>query len=124
MPPFLGKSATIQTMNGSVLNPRKLAVLYYFGDLAYWKLPEIAGEALVGGFDGVALRKLAGLTNVVESDLIPTDIDAAFKEMGIMLRYRSMMRDSRWRPNARKKLYVASLTFTTQQRTSVSIYAN
>ena len=29
------------------------------------------------------LRKLAGLTNVVASDLIPADVDAAFREMGI-----------------------------------------
>jgi hypothetical protein len=70
-------------MNGSVLNPRKLALLYYFGDLDYWKIPGIAADALVGGFDGVALRKLAGLTNVVASDLISADIDAAFKEMGV-----------------------------------------
>jgi hypothetical protein len=34
-------------MNSSVLNPTKLAVLYYFGDLGYWKLPDIAAEALV-----------------------------------------------------------------------------
>jgi hypothetical protein len=38
---------------------------------------------LAGGFDGVALRKLAGLTNVSENDLISTEIDAAFKEMGV-----------------------------------------
>lgn len=68
-------------MKDSVLNPRRLAALYYFGDLAYWKLPEIAAEALDGGYDGVALRKLAGLTNVVASDLISSYIDAAFKEM-------------------------------------------
>jgi hypothetical protein len=28
------------------LDPNKLAVLYYFGDLSYWQLPKIAGEAL------------------------------------------------------------------------------
>ena len=75
-------------MSGSVLNPRKLAILYYFGDLDYWKLPEIAVEALAGGFDGVALRKLAGLTNVsakglISSDITSSDINAAFKEMGV-----------------------------------------
>jgi hypothetical protein len=70
-------------MKSLVLNPTKLAVLYYFGDLGYWKLPDIAAEALVAGFDGVALRKLAGLTNVVASDLIPADVDAAFREMGV-----------------------------------------
>ena len=69
-------------MSGSVLNPRRLAVLYYFGDLSYWKLPEIAAEALAGGFDGAALRKLAGLTNVSESDICSAEVDAAFKEMG------------------------------------------
>jgi hypothetical protein len=57
----------------------KLAVLYYFGDLSYSKLPDIAVEALMAGFDGVALRKLAGLTNLVRSDLIPADIDSAFR---------------------------------------------
>jgi hypothetical protein len=61
----------------------KLAVLYYFGDLGHWKLPDIATEALVAGFDGVALRKLAGLASPVESDLIPAEIDAAFREMGV-----------------------------------------
>jgi hypothetical protein len=80
---FSGNLITIQRMNSSVLNPTKIAVLYYFGDLDYWKLPDIAAEALVAGFDGVVLRKLAGLTNVVASDLIPADVDAAFREMGI-----------------------------------------
>ena len=61
----------------------ELAVLYYFGDLGYWKLPDIADEALIVGFDGVALRRLAGLGNLVRSDLIPADIDSAFREMGV-----------------------------------------
>jgi hypothetical protein len=61
----------------------KLAALYYFGELSYWKLPDIAAEALIVGFDGVALRRLAGLTNFVQSDLIPADIDSAFREMGV-----------------------------------------
>jgi hypothetical protein len=61
----------------------ELAVLYYFGDLGYWKLPDIANEALIVGFDGVALRRLAGLGNLVRSDLIPADIDSAFREMGV-----------------------------------------
>jgi sugar phosphate isomerase/epimerase len=70
-------------MNDSVFNPMKIAVLYYFGDLGYWKLPDVAADALAAGFDGIALGKLAGLTNVVASDLIPSDVDAAFREMGV-----------------------------------------
>jgi hypothetical protein len=70
-------------MNDSVFNPMKIAVLYYFGDLGYWKLPDVAAEALAAGFDGIALRKLAGLTNVVQSDMIPSDIDAAFRDIGV-----------------------------------------
>jgi hypothetical protein len=70
-------------LNTNAFNPLKLAVLYYFGDLSYSKLPDIAAEALIAGFDGVALRKLAGLTNLVRSDLIPADIDSAFREMGV-----------------------------------------
>jgi hypothetical protein len=70
-------------LSADAFNPMKFAVLYYFGELSYWKLPDIAAEALNVGFDGVALRKLAGLTNVVENDLIPADIDSAFREMGV-----------------------------------------
>jgi hypothetical protein len=70
-------------LNASAFNPMELAVLYYFGDLGYWKLPDIADEALIVGFDGVALRRLAGLGNLVRSDLIPADIDSAFREMGV-----------------------------------------
>jgi hypothetical protein len=50
-------------------NPSRLAGLYYFGDLQYWKHPRIAVDALVNGYDGAALRKLAGLHDVVEMDL-------------------------------------------------------
>jgi hypothetical protein len=64
-------------------NPSKLAALYYFGDLQYWKLPGLAVDALVNGYDGVALRKLAGLNDVVESDLSVGEIDSAFQEMGV-----------------------------------------
>jgi hypothetical protein len=64
-------------------NPSRLAVLYYFGDLQYWKLPGVAVEALVNGYDGVALRKLAGLNDVVECDLPVGEIDSAFREMGV-----------------------------------------
>jgi hypothetical protein len=67
-------------------NPSKLATLYYFGDFQYWKLPELAINALVNGYDGVALRKLAGLEgrrNIAESDLPSGLIDAAFRELGV-----------------------------------------
>ena len=64
-------------------NPSRLAVLYYFGDLQYWKLPEVAVDALMNGYDGPALRKLAGLNGVVESDLPVGEIDSVFREMGV-----------------------------------------
>lgn len=64
-------------------DPNRIAVLYYFGDLSYWKLPKIAADALERGFDGASLRRLAGLTNPVASDIKPEDIDSAFKEMGV-----------------------------------------
>jgi hypothetical protein len=64
-------------------NPSRLAVLYYFGDLQYWKLPGVAVDALVNGYDGAALRKLAGLNDVVESDLPVGEVDSAFQEMGV-----------------------------------------
>ena len=64
-------------------NPSKLATLYYFGDLQYWKLPGLAIDALVNGYDGVALRKLAELKDIVESDLPSGAIDSAFREMGV-----------------------------------------
>jgi hypothetical protein len=65
------------------LDPNKLAVLYYFGDLSYWQLPKIAGEALELGFDGPSLRRLAGIVNPVASDIRPEQIDSAFREMGV-----------------------------------------
>jgi len=64
-------------------DPNRLAVLYYFGELQYWKLPQIAVDALESGFDGNSLRRLAGLTNPVASDMRPAEIDAAFREMGV-----------------------------------------
>lgn len=70
------------------LDPKKLAVDYYFGDLQYWKLPRIAADALEEGYDGPALRKLAWLTNLSTHDIRAEDIgggeiDAAFCEMGV-----------------------------------------
>jgi hypothetical protein len=69
-------------------DPAKLAVEYYFGDLQYWKLPPIAADALELGYDGPALRKLAGLANRIGSeiradDLRANEIDSAFREMGV-----------------------------------------
>ena len=64
-------------------DPHRLAVLYYFGDLSYWKLPQIAADALELGYDGPALRRLAGLMNPVEADIQQAEIDSAFREMGV-----------------------------------------
>ncbi len=65
------------------LDPNRIAVEYYFGDLQYWKMPGIAADGLEQGFDGPTLRKLAGLTNPVASDISSSDIDSAFREMGV-----------------------------------------
>src|SRR4051794_11217520 len=65
------------------INPKRLAVEYYFGDLQYWKLPRIAADALEEGYDGPALRSLAGMLNPVESDMRTDEIDRAFREMGV-----------------------------------------
>ena len=64
-------------------DPKKLAVEYYFGDLQYWKLPRMATEALVEGYDGPALRSLAGLTNPVAGDILDQAVDSSFREMGV-----------------------------------------
>jgi hypothetical protein len=64
-------------------DPNKLAVLYYFGDLSYWQLPAISADALEQGFDGPALRRLAGLVKPVASDIRAEEIDSAFREMGV-----------------------------------------
>jgi hypothetical protein len=64
-------------------DPNTLAVLYYFGDLQYWKMPAICIEALEHGFDGRALRRLSGLVNPVERDIRQEEIDSAFREMGV-----------------------------------------
>jgi len=70
------------------LAPKKIAVEYYFGDLQYWKLAQIAADALEEGYDGPALRKLAGLANLSSHDIRAEDIganeiDAAFCELGV-----------------------------------------
>lgn len=70
------------------LNPKKIAVEYYFGDLQYWKLPAIAADALEEGYDGPALRKLAGLAalrtgDIRSEDVEVNEIDSAFRELGV-----------------------------------------
>ena len=70
------------------VNPKRLAVEYYFGDLQYWKLPRIAAHALEQGHDGPALRRLAGLADrsgslIREEDIRADEIDSAFREMGV-----------------------------------------
>ena len=74
-------------MHGETKNafePHKLAVLFYFGDLQYWKMPQVAADALEQGFDGTALRRLAGMADPVESDIPQAEIDSAFREMGVI----------------------------------------
>ena len=77
------------TLDPALLNPDNLAVLYYFGDLQYWKLPGIAVKALELGYDGIGLRRLAELRNPISShdlrfeDVRPEDVDCAFREMGV-----------------------------------------
>ena len=62
----------------------EIAVRYYFGDLQYWKLPGIVADALEQGYDGRALRILAGLIKPTAADIRDGEIDAAFREMGIL----------------------------------------
>src|SRR6478609_8743678 len=72
-------------------NPQAIAIRYYFGDLSYWQLPAICIEALERGFDGRALRTIAGLVNLDpargrllrKSDIRTDEIDSAFREMGV-----------------------------------------
>jgi hypothetical protein len=64
-------------------DPTEIAVRYYFGDLQYWKLPGIAADALEQGYDGRALRILAGLIKPTAADIRDDEIDGAFIEMGI-----------------------------------------
>ncbi|HEX4424901.1 MAG TPA: hypothetical protein VH079_05860 [Terriglobales bacterium] len=71
-------------MERAKFDPNKLAVLYYFGDLSYWQLPDIFADALGHGFDGRALRRLARLVKPVERDIRPEEIDSVFREMGVV----------------------------------------
>jgi len=67
------------------------AVEYYFGDLSYWQLPAICIQALEHGFDGRALRIIAGLVNrgrlLAGTDIRADEIDSAFREMGVNAPY-------------------------------------
>jgi len=70
------------------LNPKKIAIDYYFGDLSPWKLPGIAATALEEGYDGTALRRLASLAvkdskSLRAEDFEAKEIDSAFREMGV-----------------------------------------
>jgi len=67
----------------AAFNPREFAILWYFGDLQYWKLPQIATDALEAGYDGPALRWIAGLSEPVSTDISSAEVDAAFREMGV-----------------------------------------
>jgi hypothetical protein len=68
-------------------DPQRMAVEYYFGDLSYWQLPDICIQALEHGFDGRALRIIAGLVNrgrlLTQTDIRSDEIDSAFREMGV-----------------------------------------
>lgn len=69
-------------------DPQAMAVEYYFGDLSYWQLPDICVQALERGFDGRALRIIAGLSTtpgrlLTETDIRADEIDSAFREMGV-----------------------------------------
>jgi len=68
-------------------DPQAVAVEYYFGDLSYWQLPAICIQALEHGFDGRALRIIAGLVNrgrlLTETDIRTDEIDSAFRELGV-----------------------------------------
>jgi hypothetical protein len=69
-------------------DPQAMAVEYYFGDLTYWKLPNICVQALEHGFDGRALRIVASLATtpgrlLTQTDIRSDEIDAAFREMGV-----------------------------------------
>jgi hypothetical protein len=65
------------------LDPKRIAIEYYFGDLQYWKLPRIAADALEHGYDGPGLRMLAGIANPVAADMDWNLIDSAFRETGV-----------------------------------------
>ena len=68
-------------------DPQAMAVQYYFGDLNYWQLPDICVQALEHGFDGRALRIIAGLVTtpgrlLTQTDIRSDEIDSAFRNGG------------------------------------------
>ena len=79
------------TFGTGSFDPQAIAVEYYFGDLSYWQIPAICIQALEHGFDGRALRTIAGLVNLdpvrgrllTETDIRADEIDSAFREMGV-----------------------------------------
>lgn len=80
-----------KTFGTGSFDPQAIAVEYYFGDLSSWQLPAIFIQALEHGFDGRALRIIAGLVNLNpargrllrDTDIRADDIDSAFREMGV-----------------------------------------
>jgi hypothetical protein len=53
-----------KTVGTGSFDPQAIAVEYYFGDLSSWQLPAICIQVLEHGFDGRALRIIAGLVNL------------------------------------------------------------
>jgi hypothetical protein len=81
-------SSKVEVSQTMWFDPEQLAILYYFGDLQYWKVPRIAADALEEGYDGSALRALAALASLSKGDVRAEDIraneiDSAFCEMGV-----------------------------------------
>jgi len=80
-----------KTFGTGIFDPQAIAVEYYFGDLSYWQLPATCIQALEHGFDGRAVRTIAGLVNLNpvrgrllrETDIRADEIDSAFREMGV-----------------------------------------
>lgn len=68
-------------------DPQAIAVDYYFGDLSNWQLPAVCVQALEHGFDGGALRTIAGLVHrgrlLTETDIRADEVDSAFRAMGV-----------------------------------------
>jgi hypothetical protein len=69
-------------MNDSKLDPQLLQARWVLGRVGAYEWADQASLALEEGFDGTALRQLAGLTNPTEGDLglLP---DRALAEMGL-----------------------------------------
>lgn len=100
-------------------DPQVIAQRYYFGDLSYWQLPDICVQALEHGFDGRALRIIAGLATDLRSD----DIDLAFREMGVDAPIPNMKRALRLLPMLFARRFLGNRTCLMRLRTSESICA-